>query len=323
MLTNEDREDLFAQIKTLRETIWEGRGARPDVNAWLDNFTGEATGSSDEERDQALFMLAHFLYYGTMEIEVLLKSAYRDHVVYPIYQSAREAIGGTLDASAIEPLAAQILDATRFLGLGSPSESGTHLTYPFRQVNSLRTGQIIDSHQLFVDDRRGALGRLRDVTVTRYVFIDDVCGSGQQLAEYAGELVKDIKIAASRAGLSVSTHYICLFGFSSALQGALGLGFDSVRAVHVMDDSVKAFSPDCVLFRKPPSGVDVTVAKSVAGEYGKRAIPAHPFGYRDGQLMLGFHHNTPDNTLPIFWADAHNSRAANWTPIFKRHGKHA
>ena len=40
-----------------------------------------------------------------------------------------------------------------------------------------------------------------------------------------------------------------------------------------------------------------------------------PLGYNDCQMLLGFHHNTPNNTLPIFW------REKNWTPIFKRYAK--
>ena len=41
-------------------------------------------------------------------------------------------------------------------------------------------------------------------------------------------------------------------------------------------------------------------------------------GFKDCQLLLGFNHNTPDNTLPIFWYDEKNY---NWYPIFKRYKK--
>ena len=40
--------------------------------------------------------------------------------------------------------------------------------------------------------------------------------------------------------------------------------------------------------------------------------------FRNGQLLIGFHHNVPDNTLPILWFDSPN---ADWRPIFRRYPK--
>lgn len=36
-------------------------------------------------------------------------------------------------------------------------------------------------------------------------------------------------------------------------------------------------------------------------------------GYNNDELLISFFHNTPSNTLPIFWTDA-----KNWYPIFNR-----
>ena len=52
--------------------------------------------------------------------------------------------------------------------------------------------------------------------------------------------------------------------------------------------------------------------------YGKKLFPAHPIGYEDGQLLLGFTHNTPDNAPPIFWDEGRNTP---WAPIFVRYDK--
>jgi hypothetical protein len=51
-------------------------------------------------------------------------------------------------------------------------------------------------------------------------------------------------------------------------------------------------------------------------KYGDELWAMHPLGYKDGQLLLSLFHNTPDNTLPVFWAES-----ANWQPIFKRFHK--
>lgn len=58
---------------------------------------------------------------------------------------------------------------------------------------------------------------------------------------------------------------------------------------------------------------------SLAQRFGRRLQPNHPLGYRDGQLLLGFAYNTPDNSLPIIWSSG--TRDVPWTPVFKRYSK--
>ena len=53
--------------------------------------------------------------------------------------------------------------------------------------------------------------------------------------------------------------------------------------------------------------------------YGPLLRPEYPGGWGNNQLLLGFQHNTPDNTLPIMWAEGDASRP--WTPAFKRYAK--
>ena len=48
-------------------------------------------------------------------------------------------------------------------------------------------------------------------------------------------------------------------------------------------------------------------------QYGKMAYPKAPLGFDDGQLLIGFSHNIPDNTVPIIW-----STENEWNGIFPR-----
>jgi hypothetical protein len=59
--------------------------------------------------------------------------------------------------------------------------------------------------------------------------------------------------------------------------------------------------------------------RATCEKYGQHLWAADPLGYKDGQLLLGFSHNTPDNTLPIFWSEGHPPRL--WEPMFKRYHK--
>ena len=56
--------------------------------------------------------------------------------------------------------------------------------------------------------------------------------------------------------------------------------------------------------------------KKFAVHYGKKVRPSYSLGYNDGQLAFGFFYNTPDNSLPIFWAENND-----WYPIIKRYDK--
>jgi hypothetical protein len=315
------RGDLLAQLKTLRETIWLDKCAKAEIEQWLENFDGQAIGDARLEQDHALYMLANFAYYGLPEIRILLRSAFREHVRYPIFQEARAELGGSLDPVLVRPVAARVLNATRFYGMGTPSESGGVMLYLFRTVNDLSKLHFPEHHEIFVGNQRGLDGRLSDPSVTRYVFLDDICASGQQAKQYASGLVKDIRSAAAAEGNKVYIQYITLFAFADAMRSVAQTGFDSVDSVHVLGDSAKIFDPDGP-YRNPPTGLDRAVGESVAGHYGSIAVPQHPLGYRNSQLALGFAYNTPDNTLPIFWADGKNSRAGSWVPIFHRDGKH-
>src|SRR5258708_5734908 len=186
-------EQVFtAKIKTLHETVWERRATEPTITEWLDNFAAPNPPALDE-RVHALFLLSNFMYFGSRQIRELLKALYRDLYRYPIIEAIRRANNDTLDSGLIDPLFISELRGTRFLGVGNPSESGCHLLYYFRQENSLSKDLFIHTHQVFTRAGGPGLSQLRDPAVTRYVFIDDFCGSGKQGTEYSQDLVEEIK----------------------------------------------------------------------------------------------------------------------------------
>ena len=44
----------------------------------------------------------------------------------------------------------------------------------------------------------------------------------------------------------------------------------------------------------------------------------NPLGYDNCQLLLSFFHNTPNNSLPIFWFE---DEQVEWKPMFRRYPK--
>ena len=303
-------DDLVSKVKVLNETIWEDRATRRRVDDWLSNFDDSSVPS---ERVHALYLLSRFMYFGDRELRALLRALYRDLYQPPVIQAIRRRHGNTTDLRIIEQSFALALQNTRFLGVGNPSESGAHLLYYFRQENQLSRRSFAHAHELFRRyDKKDA--RLKWPTVTRYVFLDDFCGSGSQAARFCTSVVAGIRKRNKRARIS----YYMLFGKTEGIAHLRNM-FDDVQALFELDGTYKSFVADSRYFLDAPPGIDRSFADSMARTHGGRLWSDHPLGFDDGQLLIGFHHNTPDNTLPIIW---HDEATSGWTPIFRRYPKH-
>ena len=300
-------EELRAVVKVLNERVWNNRLSMPTIDRWLENFQG-----GDRERHLAINLLAQFVFFGQCEIRELLRSLYRDLYRHPILEGIREEHGGVFDASALRARLDEELVATRFLGVGNPSESGTHLLYYFRQENKLSKEQFLNVHEVFKRDAGSGVRTLRNENVRHYVFIDDICGSGTQAREYSREVVEEIKSFNANA----KVYYYALFGLKAGLDDVRGSTlFDRVDALSVLDSSFQCLGEGSRYFL-PAEQADRVETFDTMSRYGERLFPGHSLGYKGSQLLIGFFYNVPDNTLPIIWADSDN-----WAPIFRRYTK--
>ncbi len=311
-------DELKTKILTLNNYLWEGRNKWPQIEAWLANFTGEVT-SKETEQLHALYILSQFIYFGSREMRELLRALYRDLVAYPLLQEIRSSLGGVRDLARIEEHYRKELQATRFFGVGNPSESGTHLLYFFRQENGLPKSLFWETHKIFLREPLpggSSQERLRDPGLKRYIFIDDLCGSGDQARNYSSDLLERLLVLDP----SAQVCYYALF--------ATGAGLESVRtntrftrsaAVFELDRSYKVFEENSRFYSELPTGLTKDLFLKMAEHYGKKLCPTYALGWRDSQLLIGFHHNTPDNTLPIIWYG--EADGVPWTPIFRRYPK--
>ena len=157
---------------------------------------------------------------------------------------------------------------------------------------------------------------MRNPAIRHYVFIDDFCGSGEQGTSYSKDILEDLKASNPRC----STAYYVLFGTVAGLQHLRQEAkFDAVEAVFELDDSFRCFEQGSRRFVQKHDGVTRDFAHQMCQRYGTLLQPDHPLGFEDGQMLIGFHHNIPDNTLPIIW---HNGRlGVPWRPMFRRYPK--
>lgn len=312
-------ESLKKRITILNERAWEHRLNNEGINRWLENFTGKSGLSVEVERLHALYILSQFLYFGSREVRVLLRAIYTDLFLAPLVQKVRRSLGGSRDLDAIKNGLDEEIKATRFLGVGNPSESGVHLLYYFRQENGLSKNQFADNAQIVTRNPESGERVLRDPEIKRYVFVDDVCGSGSTAVIYSEEFLRELQ----ELGSDIEIYYFCLFANSDGMDvvrkdSAFG---DNCGAVYEFDGSYKSLEDSSRFFKSTPEGIDLASARVVASAYGKLLWPNHPLGYKDGQMLLGFTHNTPDNTLPIIWMGADLNASAPWIPAFKRYHK--
>jgi hypothetical protein len=306
---------LYEKLITLNERLWNGRATRPAIDLWLENFADVG----GDERLQALYLLSQFIYFADREVRELLRALYRDLYRYPIIEELRRQNGDTTDAQFLDSEFQDELARTRFLGIGNPAESGTHLLYFFRQENRIARTRFASVPELFDRALNDPDVALADPTVTRIVFVDDFCGSGSQAITYSRGVLKVLRDVEARDGLHLRISYLVLVGMASGLQHVRDHTlFDEAAAVFELDWTYKSLDPGSRHFENPVPGVTRERAREVAHRYGVVLSPDHPLGWEDGQLLLGFHHNVPDNTLPIIWWDEDQPP---WRPIIRRYPK--
>jgi hypothetical protein len=313
-----DIDSLRSKIKKLNETLWEMRVKKLTIDDWLKNFNDKTVCSIDKQEKIALYILSNFLYFDDNLIRAMLRSVFNDLFRKPIIYEIRKENNNTLNSNIIEQKFEQELNNTRFLGIGNPSESGSHLLYYFRQENNIKTNLFINTHEIF---RHTSISNsdinkikveeeLAIPDISRYIFLDDFCGTGTQGEKFSREVVKRIK------ALNSKTH-ICYFSLIGTKWGIEELqhkaNFDTVSSVLKMDDTFKCFSTESRYF---DSDEFKKITEEFCTFYGKKLSNEYPLGYKDCQLLIGFHHNIPNNTLPIIW-----KKTDSFTPVFPRYSK--
>lgn len=317
-MENDVNPEYESKLRTLVEHAWDHEVRWPQIKAWANNFDGTAFDKSDECL-YGVFALSRFMYFSKRLVREMLKSLYRDHFEAPLIQRIRRNYAGTKDSVLLRSVFRSELEATRFVGLGNPAESGAHLLYYFRQVNYLTKDLFADFAGTFTPEV-GDSGKLefrpRENGVSRYVFFDDLVGTGNQASGYLKENLARIRAMDGELDLRFMSLFATTQGLTKLNEKEL---FDGKAiCLFELDDSYRAFHIPSRYFSNPPEWFELEKLRLLANTYGEKLQPKRPLGYGNMQLLLGFSHNTPNNTLPIFWDEGH---LAPWNPIFARYDK--
>lgn len=303
------KESLEKKVIAYYTDIWKDI-RETDYQKWLANFKGD-----EQEKLNALYLLTKFTYFGNLEIRAMLKAIYRDLYKYPIIERIRRNNGDTTDETFIKKQFKIHYNGTRFLGVGNPSESGVHLLYYFRQENNLPKTFFVHAYELFtstysVEERRMIQTWAKD-DIRHIVFLDDFCGDGSQAIIYLKDLVNHVKELKDTCQVD---YYVLVANRDGLKNVKKDVRIDCAKAVFELDESFKCFSDKSRYFANTKEGIDKAFCKELCEKYGTgRCKDAKsPLGFNGDELLLSFFHNTPNNSLPIFWTDV------DWYPVFNR-----
>jgi len=287
-ITIPEEEDLIHHIMLTTELSWKYRITRANINEWLSNFKGEIFDLGYERR-LALWLLTNFVYYNENEVRHLCKTLHNDFIHYQILKDYP-------DFKDVEAVLTDINKKTLYFALGRSGESGGFISYYFRKENKLSTKNFV----LNPNDI--------DKDVKQIVFIDDVTlSSGKsQAIRY---LKKDVEDFFPKKRILLLT----LIASEKAIKNVKEKGYEIINCI-TLSERNQCFSDSSTVFDIHKT--HLKDCENFSLHYGKKLNPSHPLGHKNAQLLFGFFYNTPNNSLPIFWADVNG-----WKPIIRRYHK--
>lgn len=296
-------ERQLLEIVDRNSYLWENRLTRKIVTMWLDNFSGEAAECS-KEQSIALDLLNNFTYYSEKEIKYLCRAS------FSLLKRRKITENPSLYLKMGTDFTNEFISSCRFSYIGRASESGGLVLYYFRQENGLSAEQ-------FAEPAAFLTGEISDTELknANLIFIDDFLGTGRTACDFWDSRITAIMNKYPQAKF----HYLALVATTRGIDKVRSHTSLDVVCPQILDDSYRVFSECSSAFPDKERRED---AKKVCEFYGCHLVnQCHALGYRNSQALLGFHHNVPDNTLPVIWSETKRPNNKRWHPLFKREPK--
>lgn len=305
---------------------------------WLQQFE-----TLDERKTAYEFVLSRLVFLSHAEMAHFAAIAYPD-VIRPVFieQAAKDA---TLPPFRVSQVLAtdsfkKLEDASLFFGLSD----GARIDLFRRSNKELSHEQIFTSYEIskekvreirtWLDEKRGH----KDAAPT-LVLLDDFTASGTSCLtadgdQAKGKLVKFVtRVQQSEEWKTVvsfpKTRLVVVFYVATAQALAnIDSGADVLRKTHGIDITVlcvQRIASDISLKASHTEPV-VELIKKYYDPFAKEKHPEWggdvPFGYKDGGLPLVIHHNTPNNSVFVLWAED-SDRVQPLFPRVSRHRREA
>lgn len=227
-------------------------------------------------------------------------------------------------------LTSEVVRRGLFIGVGKHlAKSGTHLLYMIKHIYrdlypSVSKGEIELRFQHPSVIRRENIPA--GIKLEALVFVDDFIGSGKTSVSSFKSFHESYAHRSELRGLP--TWYVTVTGFDRGVSRVVDefphLSGRILAASGFLTDEDRAFAWPGKIFDKRHEWLR---AKQLCSEIGTNILRPyfrganklnpHVLGWENDQALVAFEHNTPNNTLPIFWA-AGMFRGRRWHPLFAR-----
>lgn len=288
-----DEKKIFQYCIDINEAVWENRITKKDIDDWIKNFHPQP---QIDVKKLALDLLMGFIYYNESEIMFLCKHAFSEYK----RQKIKEELKKGLSIRQAEQIFEDSINQTKFIG--KTGDSSGALAYYFRKINGLPLKNFINS-----------ITEIEPDTHT-LIMVDDFVGTGDTVIAYNNSL-KTQGVFKNHKDLQV--YYISLIVTDDGLKNIQHYDptFKIIYSEFLSLD-YKVFSENTIVL--PDYSPEIRIqAKNVCEKIGEFLEGEdNALGYKNSEILIGLHHNIPNNTLPIIWSDN-----KNWFPIFPRQKK--
>lgn len=292
------------------------------------------------------------IFVSALEVQHLVRRAFPAHILPFLENRAAKKIECSRYLIRSTKKSIQVLEDLKNRTLFVALSDGARIDY-FRRATCglLSNEQILSAYEIsetkWDDLRQELIMRTGDKSAVfeTIVLMDDFTASGTTLLrqkdkQWKGKLIKICRTLKEHAALFsrdfdiIIHHYI---GTSQILQ-RLSQRIEEVRAVADFAELFKAGGPivsfgmliqdDALVLPGADKAVDdflnhyfdpaiMTKSLLLGGDHAK-------YGFADCGLPLVIEHNTPNNSLAVFWAESppHSTNAVKMRPLFRRRQRH-
>lgn len=199
--------------------------------------------------------------------------------------------------------------------LDGHGKSGHYYASRFAEENGISSECVMPADRLRTDAM--ALEQRREARISAVVICDDIAGTGETLAEASAEF-----IAESRSFLAERSAFVGIVVLTATVDGERNIRerIGKVQGVSVDLKVCELIDPSAFAFRDGhgfwKDEEEKAKAKALCRDLGAAVYKRSPLGYGDAGLLIVFPETTPNNSLPILFAQGTGERT--WKPLFPR-----
>ena len=296
--SNEKEKESYVpdtEIVKLCDTwgVYRGSQITPThVRAWLDQF------EYNTEQKLMFNLLKNVRFYDIPKIHEACR---------PLHSKVQENVaqrGGVRSADRRGRRGDILLSS-----FGSPAQSGSSYVRIYANEN-----------KIYVDNAV-SLDKISDVLekkshIKAIVFIDDIIASGNSAVASLNTLNDQCGKLLEKQKIKIFISAICglHIGIKKLEDAIEEVPFEAEVIVNdLLTEIDQCFSSTSEIFI---SSDERNRAKQIVLEHGKLLTKRYPLGYENSQLLVAFHDNCPNNTLPILRCKSTGKK--QWIPLFKR-----